>query len=108
MGKPDPAESEYLLMTSVCQALWRQECGEIEERGAADGDGDGVAAVRARGVAGTKWKGSECLRRAVGWWWGSDGQSCEFISSAYKGVAGGPGVQPQAREGRKESLEEEK
>lgn len=41
-GKPDPPGPEYLLMTSVCHPLWREECSESEERGAAVGGGGGT------------------------------------------------------------------
>lgn len=32
-GKPDPPGLEYLLMMSVCQPLWQEECMEEKERG---------------------------------------------------------------------------
>lgn len=40
-GKSDPSGPEYLLMTSVCQPFWWEECSESEERGAAGGGGGG-------------------------------------------------------------------
>lgn len=75
--KPDPPGPEYLLMTSVCQPLWREECSESEERGAGGGEGGGRDG---------KGRESETWGDGGG---GQEGnkQPCESTSSVHKGRA---------------------